>query len=96
MPNVNRATRTLALLFYDQRGAGRSTLVSDSAGLDAQRFADDLEAVRKHFIPPETGREWEKALPNGRFLLLEGSGHFPYLEVPDAFFKALEGFLQGH
>ena len=238
-----------ALLFYDQRGAGRSTLVSDSAGLDAQRFADDLEAVRKHFkierltlmghswgaavaavyairypsrvgrlllvgpipmtraqfatvparldarrdsalrrrleeyrlkraanpgdaaicreyylawfpphfadarnlstsrgdfcagtpealankansvdrftmaslgdwdwrqalgkvaapalvvhgtmdgIPPETGREWAKALPNGRFLLLEGSGHFPYLEVPDAFFKAVEGFLQKH
>ena len=38
-----------ALLFYDQRGAGRSTLVSDSTGLDAHRFADDLEAVRQHF-----------------------------------------------
>lgn len=38
-----------ALLFYDQRGAGRSTLVSDSASLDAQRFAEDLEAVRKQF-----------------------------------------------
>ena len=38
-----------ALLFYDQRGAGRSTLVSDSAGLDAPRFADDLEAIRSHF-----------------------------------------------
>ena len=38
-----------ALLFYDQRGAGRSTLVHDSAGLQARRFADDLEAVRRHF-----------------------------------------------
>jgi len=38
-----------ALLFYDQRGAGRSTLVSDSVSLDAQRFAEDLEAIRKHF-----------------------------------------------
>jgi proline iminopeptidase len=37
------------LLFHDQRGAGRSTLVSDSAGLDGQRFAEDLEAVRRHF-----------------------------------------------
>ena len=37
------------LLFYDQRGAGGSTLVSDSASLDAQRFVDDLEALRKHF-----------------------------------------------
>lgn len=38
-----------ALLFYDQRGVGRSTLVSDSAGLQAQRYADDLEAVRSQF-----------------------------------------------
>ena len=37
------------LLFYDQRGAGRSTLVGDSTGLVAQRFVDDLEAVRIHF-----------------------------------------------
>lgn len=40
---------THTLLFYDQRGAGRSTLVSDSASLDGKRFAEDLEAVRRHF-----------------------------------------------
>jgi proline iminopeptidase len=37
------------LLFYDQRGTSRSTLVSDSVSLDAQRYVDDLEAIRKHF-----------------------------------------------
>jgi proline iminopeptidase len=37
------------LLFYDQRGTGRSSLVRDSAGLDGQRFAEDLEAIRSHF-----------------------------------------------
>jgi proline iminopeptidase len=37
------------LIFYDQRGTGRSSLVSDSATLDAQRFAEDLEALRSHF-----------------------------------------------
>ena len=42
-------TANHALLFYDQRGTGRSTLVSDSVSLDAQRFAEDLEAIRKHF-----------------------------------------------
>jgi proline iminopeptidase len=40
---------THTLLFYDQRGAGRSSLVTDSAALDGQRFAEDLESVRKHF-----------------------------------------------
>lgn len=39
----------MTLLFYDQRGTGRSSLVSDSVQLDAERFADDLEAVRRHF-----------------------------------------------
>ena len=36
------------LLFYDQRGTGRSSLVSDAAALDAHRFGEDLEAVRRH------------------------------------------------
>ncbi len=236
------------LLFYDQRGTGRSTLVSDSASLHAQRFADDLEAVRKHFglrtltllghswgagvaalyatrhperlrrlllvgpipttraqltqafqrldarrdsatqrrvselraarnanpsdaaacrayygvwfraafadsgallrsrgdfcagppealinkiqnvdrftmsslgdwdwrpalgavtaptlvvhgtmefISQESAREWSAAMPNGRLLLLDGSGHFPYLEVPQRFFAVAHAFLEG-
>ena len=37
-----------ALVFYDQRGTGRSTLIADSAALAAELFADDLEAVRRH------------------------------------------------
>jgi proline iminopeptidase len=37
-----------ALVFYDQRGTGRSTLVSDSAGLAPDLFAEDLEAIRRH------------------------------------------------
>lgn len=37
------------LLFYDQRGAGRSSLVTDSSALDGERFAEDLEALRQHF-----------------------------------------------
>jgi proline iminopeptidase len=43
------ASKGHAVLFYDQRGGGRSTLVSDSAGLQGPRFAEDLEAVRRHF-----------------------------------------------
>ena len=37
------------VLFYDQRGTGRSTLVNSPEALDAQRFAEDLEALRRHF-----------------------------------------------
>ena len=40
--------RNHALFVYDQRGIGKSTLVSDSAALAAQRYVEDLEAIRKH------------------------------------------------
>jgi proline iminopeptidase len=49
------------VVFYDQRGTGGSTLVADAAALDAQRFTDDLEAVRRHFglqKPTLLGHSW--------------------------------------
>lgn len=46
-------------------------------------------------VPLESAREWAAALSNSRLLLLEGSGHFPYLEVPERFFAAAATFLQG-
>jgi proline iminopeptidase len=54
-----------ALLFYDQRGTGRSSLVADSAGLDAQRFVEDLEALRAGLgLGPMTllGHSWGAAI----------------------------------
>ena len=45
-------------------------------------------------VPLESAREWEAALPNGRLLSLERSGHFPYLELPEQFFAAAADFLQ--
>jgi proline iminopeptidase len=53
MGTVLPAWRPLAdrftLVFYDQRGGGRSTLPADTALLDARYFVEDLEAVRRHF-----------------------------------------------
>ncbi len=37
------------IVFYDQRGAGRSTLPTDTARLGAREQVEDLEAVRRHF-----------------------------------------------
>ena len=37
------------VIFYDQRGAGRSTLPRDSATLNATQQVKDLDAVRIHF-----------------------------------------------
>ncbi len=48
-PDLEPLTARHVLLFYDQRGTGSSSLVSDSTSLDANRFADDLEAIRTRF-----------------------------------------------
>jgi len=46
-------------------------------------------------LPAEGGREWAAALPDARFLLLRGVGHFPYLEAQESFFIAVDTFLRG-
>jgi proline iminopeptidase len=46
--DLTAMARNHSLLVYDQRGIGRSTLVSDSSALAAQRYVEDLEAIRKH------------------------------------------------
>lgn len=46
-------------------------------------------------LPMDGARDWARALPNARLLVLDGVGHFPYLEVPDAFFSAVSDFVQG-
>lgn len=45
-------------------------------------------------IPLAQVRAWARALPNARMLELEGTGHFPHAEKPDAVFAAIEEFLK--
>jgi proline iminopeptidase len=46
--DLTTMSRNHSLLVYDQRGIGRSTLVSEATALAAERYVDDLEAIRKH------------------------------------------------
>jgi proline iminopeptidase len=48
-PDLEPLAETHVLIFYDQRGTGRSTLVSDPASLHIAEHIRDLEAVRHHF-----------------------------------------------
>ena len=44
-------------------------------------------------IPLEASRALARALPDSRLVVLEHSGHVPYVEEPDALFRAIERFL---
>jgi pimeloyl-ACP methyl ester carboxylesterase len=45
-------------------------------------------------LPSDGAKAWASALQNGQLLLLDGVGHFPYLEVPSQFFEAVDQFLR--
>jgi pimeloyl-ACP methyl ester carboxylesterase len=40
------------------------------------------------------GRSYAAAIPGARFETLDGAGHFPHLEQPDAFARAVAAFVQ--
>lgn len=49
VPDLAAVADGRALIFYDQRGGGRSELIHDASELTPQKHIEDLEAVRSHF-----------------------------------------------
>lgn len=49
LPDFRPLAESFTVVFYDQRGGGRSELPADTASLHARHFVEDLEAVRRHF-----------------------------------------------
>lgn len=46
-------------------------------------------------VPIEGSHEWVDTLADARLEILEGSGHLPWIEMPDRFFPPVESFLGG-
>jgi proline iminopeptidase len=49
----------------------------------------------KDFVPVELVAKIADAMPRGRLVVLEGCGHFPYLEAPEAVHEHVTTFLRG-
>jgi proline iminopeptidase len=49
LPHARALEDTFTLVFYDQRGGGRSTLPADTTLLHIRQFVEDLESVRRFF-----------------------------------------------
>jgi pimeloyl-ACP methyl ester carboxylesterase len=45
-------------------------------------------------VPLDATREWVKAAPGARFLLIPEAGHLNYLERPDLFYPKVQAFLK--
>jgi proline iminopeptidase len=44
-------------------------------------------------VNPERAREAADALPQGKLVVMEGSGHYPFIEEPESFLSAVLEFL---
>ena len=49
LPQMEALANNFKLIFYDQRGSGRSIATPDSASMTMDMFVSDLEAIRSHF-----------------------------------------------
>lgn len=52
-----------------------------------------IDGVHDFILPPEQQKRLHSGIPGSRLVLLESSGHFPFLEDPAGFDKALGRFL---
>ena len=48
----------------------------------------------KDETPVGAWEEWKNSLPNSQLLIINGTGHLPYVDNPAVFFAAAEQFLQ--
>jgi proline iminopeptidase len=93
---------------HRQLFAAMSTSVEAAAGQSAsRRYPFDVRAqLRQVTAPalivvgdddficsPVAARRLHLSLPNSKLLLIEGAGHFPWLEQPDAFNSQVPSFL---
>jgi pimeloyl-ACP methyl ester carboxylesterase len=52
-----------------------------------------LWGAEDRVVSPEYGRRFAAAIPNARFEMIDGAGHYPQVERTDRFIAAVEGFI---
>jgi pimeloyl-ACP methyl ester carboxylesterase len=45
-------------------------------------------------VAPEYGKAYSKAIKGAKFAAIAKAGHYPQLEQPEAFLKAIAGFVR--
>jgi pimeloyl-ACP methyl ester carboxylesterase len=55
-----------------------------------------LNGRHDRFCPPSQAETLRRGIPEAELVLFERSGHFPWIEEPEAFFAAVRSFLRWH
>jgi pimeloyl-ACP methyl ester carboxylesterase len=54
-----------------------------------------LWGAADRIVTPAYGEGWQRAIPGARLELIDGAGHFPHWEQPEAFVERLRAFVAG-
>lgn len=87
--------------YPDSLGPLFNALLGSFSGYDWRDSAAALPIRRlvihgaEDAFPLEGSQEWVPPGSNARLLVIDGAGHFPFVERPELFFPALETFLRG-
>ena len=80
-------TATLAIFSLKSRGSFLSALATSEIPVLA------IAGEHDRGTPPAAARRIAATAPRGELVVLDGVGHFPFAEAPDAYWGAVRGWL---
>jgi proline iminopeptidase len=89
--NCNQQNLLSPFLFYPLQSLGRWDITEGLSKLKARTL---VVGGDKDETPVGAWEEWKNSLPNSQLLIINGTGHLPYVDNPAVFFAAAEQFLQ--
>ena len=103
---LHHGDRALLVADYADAILDAKTMIRGFEFLPSWSVADELERITVPTLvtcgrydlltTPECSKRLATAIPNAELAWFENSGHFPWLEEPDAFFDAVRSFLARH
>lgn len=105
VPDIYYEARIAGLRLPSEQGTWATLLtrVGSAEGIRPEVYLfDELRRIQSPTLvlwgdhdlaPPEAGQAVAEVIPNGRFLLMEGGGHFPQLEAPELMSEAIVEFM---
>lgn len=89
--DCNQKNQLNPIRFYSMQSMGKWDITALLLKVKARTL---IIGGDKDETPVAAWEEWKKSLPNSQLLIIDGTGHLPYVDNPSVFFAATEQFLQ--
>ena len=89
--DCNQKNQLNPIRFYSLQSLGEWDITAQLSKVKARTL---IVGGDKDETPVAAWEEWKMSLPNSQLLIINGTGHLPYVDNPSVFFAAAEQFLQ--